>query len=119
MRGNQGVALSQRVCTVAASTVVHRVVHHGGTYGVDLDIALTQQSIGIFLHQRRRVTAVPQRAGAVIGFVDVPHGASPWRGDEPGDVVGLRWSQQQMHRVAHEHVGVQGATAFLRASPRQ
>ena len=25
----------------------------------------------------------------------------------------LRWSQQQMHRVGHEHVGVQGATAFF------
>ncbi len=38
MRGNQGVALSQRVCRVAAPTVVRRVVHHGGTYGVELDI---------------------------------------------------------------------------------
>ena len=27
--------------------------------------------------------------------------------------MGLRWSQQQMHRVGHEHVGVQGATAFF------
>ena len=51
------------------------------------------------------------RKSAVIGFVDVLHVASPWRDDEPGDVVGLRWSQQQMHRVGHEHVGVQGATA--------
>jgi hypothetical protein len=48
MRGKQGAALSQHVCTVAA---VHRVVYHGGTYGVELDIALAQQSIGVFLHQ--------------------------------------------------------------------
>jgi hypothetical protein len=46
MRGSQGVALSQRVCTVAAPTVVCRVVHHGGTHGVELDIALAQQSKG-------------------------------------------------------------------------
>ena len=26
--------------------------------------------------------------------------------------MGLRWSEQQMHRVGHEHIGVQGATAF-------
>jgi hypothetical protein len=77
MRGKQGVALSQRVCRVAAPTVVRRVVHPGGTYGVELAIALAQQSVGVFLHQRRRVAAVPQRAGAVIGFVDVPHVASP------------------------------------------
>ena len=93
MRGNQGVALSQRVCRVGAPTVVRRVIHPGGTYGVELDIALAQQSIGSFLHQRRRVAAVPQRAGAVRGFVDGLHVASPWRDDEPGDVVGLRWSQ--------------------------
>ena len=65
------------------------------------------------MHQRRLVAAVPQRAGAVIDFVDVVHVASPWRADEPGDVLGLRWSQQQMHRVGHEYVGVQGATAFF------
>jgi hypothetical protein len=46
MRGNQGVALSQRVCRVAAPTVVRRVVHPGGTHGIELDIALAQQSKG-------------------------------------------------------------------------
>jgi hypothetical protein len=51
MRGKQGVALSQRVYTVAAPTVVRRVVHQGGTHGVELDIALAQQSIDVFLHQ--------------------------------------------------------------------
>jgi hypothetical protein len=49
--GKQGVALSQRVCTVSAPTVVRRVVHQGGTHGVGLDITLAQQSIGVFLHQ--------------------------------------------------------------------
>jgi hypothetical protein len=77
MRGKQGVALSQRVCMLAAPTVVRRVVHQGGPYGVELDIALAQQSIGVFLHQRPLVAAVPQRTGAVIGFVDVAYVASP------------------------------------------
>ena len=67
MRGNQGVALSQRVCRVAAPTVVRRVVHHGGTYGVELDIALAQQSIGVFLHQRR---LVEETGIAVVATLD-------------------------------------------------
>jgi hypothetical protein len=60
----------------------------------------------IFLHLPIFPNNLPSR-------VDVPHVASPWRDDEPGDLLGLRWSQQPMHRVGHEHVGVQNATAFF------
>ena len=53
-------------------------------------------------------TTLEQLSAGEIALLNV---ASPWRDDEPGDILGLRWSQQQMHRVGHEHVGVQGATA--------
>jgi hypothetical protein len=74
MRGNQGVALSQRVCTVAAPTVVRRVVHQGGTYEVEFDIALTQQSVGA--RRREGATAFfesfaqPVRVGQGVIFTE-------------------------------------------------
>ena len=64
---------------------------------------------GIGLHQRRLVAAVPQGAGATVRLVDVLHVAPGQRNHQPGDGLGFRRRQQEVHVVGHLDVGVQRA----------
>jgi hypothetical protein len=64
---------------------------------------------GIGLHQRRLVAAVPQGAGAMVRLVDVLHVAPAQRSHQPGDSLGFRRRQQEVHVVSHLDLGVQRA----------
>ena len=54
-----------------------RIVHHGGTHRIELDVALTTKQIGLGLDQGRFVAAAPQSTGAAVGSVDVLQVTSP------------------------------------------
>ena len=64
---------------------MNRIVHHGGTHRIELDVALTTKQIGPGLDQGRFVAAVPQSTGAAVGGVDVLHVTSPQGNDDPRD----------------------------------
>jgi len=64
---------------------------------------------GIGPHQRRLVAAVPQGAGATVRLVDVLHAAPAQRSHQPGDTLGFRRRQQEVHVVGHLDVRVQCA----------
>ena len=51
MRCQLRVALAQAVLSITAPAVVRRIIDHPGAHRIEFDIALTQEQIGVGLHQ--------------------------------------------------------------------
>jgi len=93
--------------------------HHRSTYGVEFNIARTEQEIGLSLNQTRAVASLPQGAGAVIGGVDIGHIAATNGLHQFGQSIGLRGRHQQMDMIGHQDISMDGtARAFSRVLHR-
>src|SRR5260221_10409139 len=112
MRREPVIGLSQCIGAIAGPAVMRRIVHHGGSDGIELDVALTSQQIGFGLHQRGLIAAIPQRAGAPVAAVDVLHIAPAEGNDQLRHRLRLFRREQQVHLDGPEHIAEQGALVF-------
>src|SRR5260221_3888563 len=112
MRREPVIGLSRCIGAIAGPAVMRRIVHHGGSDGIELDVALTSQQIGFGLHQRGLIAAIPQRAGAPVAAVDVLHIAPAEGNDQLRHRLRLFRREQQVHLDGPEHIAEQGALVF-------
>lgn len=105
MRHQVRVGLAQGVVAITAPAVVGRIVHHGGPYGIEFDVALATEQIGLGLDQRGSVAAAPQDTGAAVGG-DVLHLTSSQGDDEPWDGFRTVRRNKEVYVVGHDGIGV-------------
>ena len=68
------------------------------------------QQVGIAGNEAGLVATLPQRAGPVVGVVDVPNIATAKRLHHPADAATLARGHEQVHVVGHQHIGMDAAT---------
>src|SRR5262245_8174689 len=65
--------LAECVEAIRGPSIVLRLAHHSGLYGVVFDISQTREEVAFVSNDEGRVTTVPQRAGAIVLAIVVLH----------------------------------------------
>ena len=107
--GGQRIGLAKCQCTVAGPAVVARVGDHRGAQRIEFDVAVAVHQVVAITDQAGLVAALPQRARAVVGDVDIADIAPPEGLHGTGDRAGALWHEQQVHMVGHQRVGMDHA----------
>lgn len=103
---NQNVGLGERVAGVTGPCIVQRVGNHACADRIEFDVAVAAQKIVFTVDQAGFVASFPKCAGAPVAIVDVADIAAPEGLHDPDNHAGLRWGDQQVHMVGHQHVGM-------------
>lgn len=110
MRHQQGILPLARMGAIARPRIVSGTSHHPGSHRIELDVAAACQEVRSRVHQARLVAPFPQRARATVAAIEQP-GIVACKGmHQPRQRPCLTRCQQQVHMVAHQHIGVQPAT---------
>lgn len=106
------IGLAETIVPIARPAVVARIAHHAGPYGVEFDVARTQQEIPLFLDDAGLEAALPQGSGTPVGPVDVLHVAAAYRLHQAAGSIGRFRRDQKMNVVGHQHIGMDGAAVI-------
>ena len=109
MRRQPCIRLPQPVGSIARPRIVRGVDHHRRANRIQFDVTLTGEQIGLRVHQRRPVAAVPQRARSLVAAVDELHITPPKGNDELWHGPRFLRREQQVDMVRHQSVRVQRA----------
>jgi len=113
---NDAVGGAIRRMAVTRPSVLARRGHHLGTDRVQFDVARTGQEVVVAVDQGGPVAAFPERAGAVVGGVEILH-VPPTHGlQDLGETLRLLRRHEQMEMVGHQHVSVDGGPMLQRQS---
>ncbi len=83
-----------------------RLWDHAGPYGIQLDVAVTEQQIPLAIDKGGPVAAFPKRAGVLMPIIKIAYIGAPEALHDVADAPFVMWRHQQMHMVGHEHIGV-------------
>ena len=106
MRRDQRVGIAKRQGVVAGPAIVAWIGHHRSAQRIEFDIALAAHQIVAIVDKARFVAALPQRACAVVGGIDVADIAPSKRLHGPRHCTRAWWRQKQVDVVGHQNVGM-------------
>ena len=106
---DERVVPASRIGVVARPGMLRRRCHHRCPYGIELDIAIAAKQVGFRVDEAGLVAALPQRAAAAVSRIEGRDICSPQFSHHARDSpCGFR-RNQQVHVVAHQHIGVDPA----------
>ena len=113
VRRDQRVVPPQRVRAEARPAVLVRRRDQARAHRVQLDVAHAGEQVPPRLKRQRFDALLPERAAALMRLVGVARVALGKRAHQARGAFRPRRRQQQVHVVAHQHVGVHGAAEAL------
>jgi hypothetical protein len=113
MRCDQGVRAAFGIGAVARPLILPGMTHHVGTHRIELNIAIAGQHVVLGLGEAGTEAALPERAGAPVGAVDILHVALTQVFHQQGRAIGFVWCEQQVHVIGHQYVSMNRAAKAL------
>jgi len=88
----------------------HGIIGHAGAYRVEVDVTAAAQRVVVAADEAGLVTTFPQGAGAPVASIELADVLTSEFLHQARHRTDLRWRDEQVDVVVHEHIGVQNDT---------